>query len=229
MTLKIIGAGFGRTGTVSLKLALEQLGFGPCYHMFELLEDPSRTALWQQALKEGQTNWNDLLAGFQSTVDFPSYLFYQQLLEQNPDAKVILTERDAESWYESAFNTIFQGTPSVPQKMKILLQLPFNRQLRQMLPVFGLMDHYWDVVWEGRFGDKSYAIEKFLEHNRRVKEQVPAEQLLVFDVRDGWAPLCEFLQVPVPDSAFPRANRRAGFSDILKGIRNGKAPKAIAV
>lgn len=106
--LKIIGAGVGRTGTLSLKVALEELGYGPCYHMSELLKTPQHLALWEAASRDEPIDWNAIFASYQSAVDWPVCSFYEELMQAYPQAKVILTVRDPESWYESASSTIFQ-------------------------------------------------------------------------------------------------------------------------
>ena len=112
MALKVIGAGMGRTGTESLKLALEQLGFGKCYHMYELIKDNSRFPCWLQLEKGEVPDYAVLFDGYQSAVDFPAALYYREFMKQYPDAKVILTVRDAGSWYDSASKTILKGIPS---------------------------------------------------------------------------------------------------------------------
>src|SRR5262245_50709202 len=115
--LRVIGAGFGRTGTLSLKAALEQLGFNPCYHMVEVLSHPDHIARWR-AIGEGQAaEWEALFAGYQAAVDVPASEYYAQLMQAYPEAKVVLTVRDPEQWYESASSTIFrvaQGEPPFP-------------------------------------------------------------------------------------------------------------------
>jgi hypothetical protein len=224
MSIRVIGAGTGRTGTVSLKIALEYLGFGPTYHMYELFENPERHVFWREALKTRSTDWDRLLAGYHSIVDYPGCEFYRELYDHYPGSKVILTSRDPESWYESARNTIYTATPDLAQKLRILARLPFNSRLRRLMPVFPLIDHLWDVIFEGRFEDKDYAIRRFVELEGRVIASIPREDLLVFKLGDGWGPLCEFLGVPVPDIAYPKANERGKFHRNLNMIRRGEVP-----
>ena len=107
MPLSVIGAGFGRTGTMSLKLALDQLGFGPCYHMTEVFKNPKASGYWEAAADGKPIDWEEVFAGYRSTVDWPGATFYKQLADAYPEAKVILTERDAEAWFESTQATIF--------------------------------------------------------------------------------------------------------------------------
>lgn len=212
--LKVIGAGLGRTGTSSTKLALEMLGFSTCYHMSELMEDGSHLPYWQQAFKTGTTDWNSLFTGYQSAVDYPSALFYQDQMARYPDAKVLLTIRDPERWYESARETIFMVTQT-PIPLSILRWfIPF---VREMYPRFEFTEALiWNGQFDGRFKDKEYAIAKFIEWNNAVIATVPDDRLLVYEVKQGWQPLCEFLDVPVPDEVFPRVNSRAEFQAMMR-------------
>ncbi|MCA9689378.1 MAG: sulfotransferase family protein [Myxococcales bacterium] len=216
MTIEVIGAGTGRTGTMSLKLALEQLGFGPCYHMIELLQEPARVAHWEAAFGGRPVDWDAALAGYRSTVDFPSYLHYRALMRQYPEAKVILTLRDPESWYESALTTIYRAKPGLGGMLRMAVRLPFSRFHRQLIRVFKLSDSIWRDEFGGRFTDRAYAIEVYNRHLAEVRSHVPRERLLEFDVKQGWAPLCAFLGVAAPDGPFPRANDRAEFQARLR-------------
>ena len=224
--LKIIGAGFGRTGTLSLKVALEDLGFGPCYHMTEVFQHPDHAKEWLAAARDQPQDWNKLFAGYQATVDWPGCSFYAELMEVYPDAKVILTVRDPEKWHESVVNSIYQG----PQ---------FNWLARTLFSVVGFISPNWRnmrkmqkaLVWEGTFhgrtSEKEYAIKVFEEHNAEVQRRVPPEKLLVFQAKDGWEPLCAFLGVPVPtDKPYPHLNDRASFGkpDAEQMRRMGKRP-----
>lgn len=202
MALDIIGAGLGRTGTLSLKMALEQLGFDPCYHMVELIEEPGRLPLWLQAARTGNTDWDAVLRGYRATVDYPGALFYQPLMERYPQAKVILTVRDPERWHESAMATIYPGGRSEAFK-----SLPDEWQERMAF----INELIWEGQFGGRFSDREHAVAEFVRHRAEVEAAVPAERLLVFEVSQGWEPLCEFLGVPVPDEPFPRSNDRASF------------------
>jgi hypothetical protein len=198
--MKVIGAGFGRTGTLSLKTALEELGCGPCYHMMEVFDKPRHVALWQAAAEGRPIDWDDLFAGYNSAVDWPACSFYEQLIDLYPDAKVLLTVRDPEKWYESVGNTIYPSTQEAGDS-------PDRRAHLHMIKTL-----IWQRTFHGRFEDKQHALAIFEQHNREVTQRVPAERLLVYDVREGWEPLCRFLGVPVPkDTAFPRLNDTATF------------------
>lgn len=190
MTLKVIGAGFGRTGTDSLKVALNQLGLGPCQHM---KETNRKTGAKLLAIKRGEDpnpDWDAIFGDYQSAVDWPWSAFYTELADHYPDVKVVLTVRDPEKWYSSAVNTIYKFSSWMPPSA-----------MRNF--VFGII---WDGIFDGRFAEKEHAIKKFNDHIEEVKANISADRLLVFEVADGWGPLCEFLDVPVPDSPFPKVN-----------------------
>lgn len=212
--LKIIGAGLGRTGTMSLKMALEQLGFGKCYHMVELINAPERLRHWKELHRSGTTDTAALLQGYQSIVDYPGAFFYKELLAACPDARVILTVRDPQSWHKSALATIYGTKPQgFAAKLKALLKLVTNRGFRRAFPVFQFADK---VIWEGQFGgrfeDRDHAIAVYEAHICEVKAHVPSSQLLVYDVAQGWEPLCDFLGVAIPDTPFPSSNSKEEFT-----------------
>jgi hypothetical protein len=226
--LKIIGAGFGRTGTLSLKVALEELGFGPCYHMIEVFQHPEHANVWRAAAEKRPHDWKALLAGYQATVDWPGCAFYAELMEVYPDAKVILTVRDPEKWHDSVMNTIYQGLGNrFNWFTRILISVlgfvyPSRRNMRKMHKAV-----VWEGTFHGRTSDKEYAIKIFEEHNAEVQRRVPPEKLLVFQAKDGWEPLCAFLNVPVPvDKPYPHLNDRANFGkpDADQMSRLGKQP-----
>jgi hypothetical protein len=200
--LKVIGAGFGRTGTLSLKSALEELGFGPCYHMVELFQKPAALDQWIDITRGVPADWHTVFAGYQATVDWPACTFYQELMHTYPDAKVLLTVRDPKQWYESAYSTIYQA----PHRN---LALPPQVKLVQAL--------IWERTFHGQFEDKDSAITVFMQHIEEVKQHVPPEKLLIYDVKEGWEPLCAFLKVEVPtDTPFPHLNDRDNFAGNLR-------------
>src|SRR3954454_13602548 len=198
MPLKVIGAGLGRTGTLSLKVALEQLGFARCYHMTEVLAYPEHIRVWDAAGRGEPVDWEALFRGYQATVDWPGCNFYQEYLRLYPEAKVILTVRDPERWYDSARQTIYAVRTAIPR-------WGMPPRMRRLLAMIERL--IWDGVFRGRFEDKTYAIEVFHRHNEEVKQTVPPERLLVYEVRKGWGPLCAFLGVPAPEGEpFPHVN-----------------------
>ena len=204
MTLQVIGAGVGRTGTHSLKLALEQLGLGPAHHMEEVLKDPPRLVpLWHKAA-EGEHDWSQLYDGYQSAVDWPTASFWQELLAANPGAKVILSNRSAESWYESFSETILkllQGADQAPPHMR-----PF---LAMGDAVLGKAGFRKDM-------GRDELLTAYRRHSDKVTAEVPKDQLLIIDLKQGWGPLCDFLGKAVPDAPFPASNTRADFWERLK-------------
>jgi hypothetical protein len=202
MPLEIVGTGFGRTGTLSLKGALEQLGFGRCYHMIEVAQNPGHAALWSAAHDGAPTDWSALFASYRATVDWPSAAFWRQIVDAHPHARVIHTERPAEAWYESVSNTIHQvmkrpEPEGLPPAFREQLAMARKLILRG--------------VFEDRFEDRAWAIAVYEAHNARVRREIPAERLLVYEPGQGWEPLCKFLGVPIPATAYPKVNTTEDF------------------
>jgi hypothetical protein len=209
MTLQIIGAGFGRTGTKSLKVALEELGFGKCYHMEEVVKNRGHLIRWAEIAEGGKADWDALFSGYQSGVDWPVSAYYKELMVAYPDAKVILTFREPERWYESFTTTLYAAEVKFGKYSRVIP--PANRFLR------GLKKVVWEGIFQNRVEDKAYAIEVFKDHFEEVKRTVPRERLLIFEARQGWEPLCAFLGVPVPgDRPFPHENDRAMWRRLLR-------------
>lgn len=224
MSLKIIGAGFPRTGTTSLKNSLEILGVArKCYHMKELIVNPDQLTLWHRLEETGDTDWDTLYNGYEATVDFPGYPWYQEHMEKYPDAKVILTVRPFEPWYKSIYSTIWQAGPqTLPQKLKMMSRLAVSPRLRKVVNCIKFAKRtLWNRQFKGRFLDKDFVEQCFHEHIEEVKANVPAEKLLVYDVRDGWGPLCAFLQVPEPGEPLPHLNKKENFKTMLGELMKG--------
>jgi hypothetical protein len=212
MSIKVIGAGFGRTGTLSLKVALEELGLRKCYHMTDVLAHLEHAAVWDDAGQGKPADWDSLFDGYAATVDWPGCAFYEELMRRYPNAKVILTVRDPGRWYDSARQTIYQASKLFPRWL---------RWLNPKLNRFGMMTErvIWQGTFQGRFEDKPFAIEVFNKHNEHVRHSVPPGQLLVYEVSEGWEPLCKFLEMPVPEGkAFPRVNDAAEFQARTKRV-----------
>jgi hypothetical protein len=210
MTLKVIGAGFGRTGTLSLKLALEELGLGPCYHMIETIARPEHDDLWL-ALARGETSdWRPMLDGYTASIDWPGLMIWEELAAAYPDAKIILTVRDPDAWFASAAATIFarmeafHDGPRGPAAEGEAVDAIRQRHMAMVKAVV------MDKSFGGRL-DKAHAIGVFNAHNAKVRRLVPPERLLVYEAAQGWAPLCAFLGVPVPATLFPKANSTEEF------------------
>ena len=209
MTIGLIGAGFGRTGTLSLKAALERLGFAPCHHMMEVFTHPGSEKAWHEAALARQRgeawDWAALVAGYRAIVDWPGCYFWREFAAAFPEAPVLLSVRDPEKWYESAHETIYRAIcaarasedPAVVERMKMADEIVFQ------------------ATFQGRFEDRAFAIGVFEEHIAEVKRVIPARRLLVYEVGAGWEPLCSFLDRPVPQDAFPHVNARNEFQAML--------------
>lgn len=192
MALTIIGAGLGRTGTASLKVALEMLGTGHSYHMSEVLQNPAKVKDWVEASK-GNADWDKIFDGYGSTVDYPGCTFWQELADFYPDAKIILTKRDPERWFESTNETIMSE-----MLVNGIKNSPFGELMQRI--VFDSVDN--------RMRDRDYMVSYFKKRCDDIVAAVPADRLLVFEVKQGWGPLCEFLGLPQPDEEFPHVNSR---------------------
>lgn len=207
MTLKVISAGFGRTGTMSLKLALEQLGFGPCYHMIEVIRNNARQVpLWQAAL-EGKADFDAIFAGYQSAVDWPVAAVWRELADAFPEAKIILSTRSAESWFNSMAETIL--AQDEPGEDWPPAAIEWSGMVGQVL-----------ARSFGGAMDRDGIIAAFHAHEAEVKAAIPAERLLVHQAKDGWGPLCAHLGVPVPDTPYPRTNSKDEFFEFMKEVGN---------
>jgi len=196
MALKVIGSGLGRTGTMSMKLALEQLGFVKCYHMVEVFLNQHHAALWVAAA-EGRPDWDALFEGYLATMDYPGAPFWRELADHYPDAKVVHTVRDPQKWFESTQATIFS-----------------EGNLNRVESVPGLREFFEKAVHSAigeHIHDRAFMLDYFKRHNEEVARTVPKERLLVYEVGEGWEPLCAFLGVPVPDTPFPRENTKEQF------------------
>lgn len=221
MSLRVVGAGVGRTGTLSLKTALEQLTGQPCYHMIEVFTHPEHVALWRSAAEGaegGRVDWNKELAGYGATSDFPACLFWREILEDNPEAVVVLsTRRDSATWWESASQTIFAIDGStLPPEMSEWFEM-------------------WRTVASVRFtadwtnGEAARAA--YERHNAEVRATAPPAQLVDWQPGDGWKPLCAPLGLDVPDDPFPHLNTRedfphqtddvSAFSDAIEAMTHG--------
>src|SRR5215469_18085158 len=196
MALRVVGAGVGRTGTMSLKLALERLLGAPCYHMLEVFQHPGHSDVWRRAALGEIVDWDALFQGFTAAVDWPAGSFWPELSHKYPDALVLLSLRDPEEWWNSASQTIFPGIGKSdfgPPDWREMVTALFAKR------------------WGADPNDREASIRRFNEHNARVQAEVPKERLLVWRAGDGWAPIAKALDLPVPEQPFPRANTREDF------------------
>ncbi|WP_117198283.1 sulfotransferase family protein [Nocardiopsis sp. TNDT3] len=203
--MDVIGAGFPRTGTTSVKAALERLGFGPCHHMSEVLDSSDLAARWAGIADTpaGEVDWARLLEGWRSGVDWPLSFFWRELADAFPDARILLTVRDPHRWYESMRATIF----------KIVSEAGGKPAGAGVPPLLGTILPLLDRMWLSHFGvpsggnpDEATAVAAFERHTARVVAEVPADRLLVYRAGEGWERLCAFLGADVPNEPFPRLN-----------------------
>jgi len=220
--VKVIGAGFGRTGTLSTQAALNQLGF-PCYHMFEVVRNKANKShldFWRKVANSPagmQHDWRQVFAKYTATVDNPACCVWRELMQAYPDAKVLLTvhPRGPEAWYESTIDTIY-FTENMWQFEVLRAVTPFGRK-------FGDMTR--KLVWQrshgGTMDNRDKAIAHYKQHIEDVKAAVPPGRLLVFSVDQGWKPLCDFLEVPIPPTPFPNVNDRAEIKQVISMVKKG--------
>jgi len=233
--MKLIGAGLPRTGTLTQKLALEELGLGPCYHWVNVLADLDQVELWDRAL-DGQAPWDEVFDGHRSTADWPGGYFYRELMDFYPEAKVLLSVREPEAWERSFRETIWTmcfGESLMPLLSRARAEI--DPRWRSYLALVDRM--FWGPqgTFSAGHAEPAQLIEQMARHNEAVKRTVPAERLLVWEVTDGWGPLCEFLEVDVPDVPLPHANERGMFVervsdaalDTLQTWRETRAPAAV--
>ena len=199
MSLRVIGAGVGRTGTHSLKLALERLLGAPSYHMLEVLAHPEHVGVWRDAVEGDAPRWDEFLAGYAAAVDWPVAAFWPELSEAFPDAVVVLSVRDADSWWASADSTIFdvqrRAAPADPA----------------MEDFSGMVTALLTQRFTPGWADERQAKAAYRRHNDEVRAAVPPERLVEWRAGDGWAPICAALDLPVPDEPFPHVNTTSEF------------------
>ena len=212
MALEVIGAGFGRTGTTSLKQALERLGFERCHHMDAVSTSREQVAAWTAIARGDEPDWDRVFDGFRASCDWPSCTYWEELHRHFPEAKIVLTVRDESRWYDSVAETIYPASFLPPRW--IVWAIPPLARFRKMV-----VAQVWDGVFGGRFEDREHALRIYREHVAAVKARAPADRLLVFEVKDGWEPLCRFLDVPVPPGDFPHANDAATLRPLLLAAR----------
>jgi hypothetical protein len=223
MSLQVIGSGVGRTGTHSLKLALEQLGFTKCYHMEELFRHPEELIYFEKAERGEAVDWDKLFVDYKSAVDYPVARYYKQLIAAYPQAKIIHTVRDPESWYNSATETIFWATkPSPGRMLNMMIRMPFSSTIRKRFPVLKFDGGMVDNIFGKNLKNKQEVIRRYNEINEETLNFIPKDRSLVYDIKTGWEPLCNFLNVPVPQTPFPRSNTREEFRKNVAKIASGK-------
>ena len=201
MSIEVIGAGFGRTGTRSLKEALEMLGYTSCYHMVEVFEHPEHLPVWQRATRDERVDWSKVFEGYRAAVDWPCCAFWKDYYHLYPEAKVILSARDADRWYDSVMKTIHPRS------------IGFLDSDEERLRSIGawIKELVWDGTFDGKVEDRAHAKAVYAAHNEEVKRLCDPSRLLVFEASQGWGPLCAFLDKPVPDAPYPNRNTTREF------------------
>ena len=211
MTLRVVGAGLGRTGTMSLKLALERLLGAPCYHMAEVFAHPEHVPLWHAAARGEAVDWHRLFRGYAAAVDWPVASFWPEVSEAFPDAVILHSVRDPESWWKSASGTIFPASRDASGEWRAMIEAMFASRFTSALD------------------DERACIEAFERHNADVRARAPKERLVEWRASDGWGPLCAALGVAVPDEPFPRTNTSEEFQAMhaarLEAARSGGGPR----
>jgi len=193
MSLRVVGAGFPRTGTKSLQQALQQILGGPCYHMVEVFEHLEHVPVWRDAVRGQPPNWDEFLSDYVAAVDWPASAFWRELSAANPNALIVLSVRDdPETWWRSADRTIFTIT-RLDEHPKYGDWLDFVRELLE-----ARIGRPWD--------DRATAMAAYEHHNENVRATAPRERLIEWNPREGWAPLCAALGIAAPDEPFPRVN-----------------------
>lgn len=201
MTLRVVGAGLGRTGTHSLKIALEQVLGGPCYHMMETFEHPDDIPVWHAAVNGDPPDWSEFLADYVATVDWPACAFWRALADENPDAVVLLSTRSStDAWWKSANETIFQiSQRDIPPEDNM-----FRAQMAMAKDMF-------TKTFTPNWTDETAAKRAYDEHNANVRASADPARLVEWQPGDGWEPICTALALPVPDEPFPHVNSTADF------------------
>ena len=201
MTLRVIGAGLGRSGTTSLKAALERLLGGPCHHMMEVFAHPEQIPAWQAAADGDMPDWRALLAPYRAAVDWPSAAYWSEIAAAFPDAVILLSVRDREAWWKSASATIFPTIVAAPD--------PWRRMVLAMMR----------ARFTDRLDDRDACLAAFDRWYADARARIPRDRLLEWRASDGWAPLCARLGVPVPNEPFPHANTTEDFQAMVKSAR----------
>ncbi len=214
MTLSVIGAGLGRTGTLSIKTALEQLGLGPCHHMDDVFASPERLRIWQKIAPGGETDWQKVFAGYQATIDWPSTSYWRELAEAFPQSKILLSVRPADKWWDSFDQTI--------------RRLIDTRGRASSAHLAEVLEYASRIINQETFGaetiERSLGLDVFDRRIAEVTGTIPPDRLLVFDVAQGWPPLCNFLSLPVPDTEFPHVNDAGEFWQHFGAGMPGQGP-----
>lgn len=207
MSLSVFGAGFGRTGTDSMKRALEILGFDPCYHMYEVLPHQDRIDTWAAIANGATPDWDQVFDGYKASVDWPAAHFWREISAHFPDAKIVLSVRSSDSWWKSMDNTIL-AVMRANEKPSVLRHQMF-------------VPH----VFKGNIDDRDHVVGLYERHNAEVQAAFGPDRLLTYELGSGWDPLCAFLNVEIPDQPYPSGNSTAQFEEKLDHVNASRVAK----
>jgi hypothetical protein len=209
MALEVIGAGAGRTGTQSLKVALERLLGGPCYDMWDLMKNPDHVPVWEQALEGGEVDWEALFSDRRSTVDWTAAAFFAELADAYPEAVVVLSLRDPDDWWRSVRRTVTPAVESEPP--------PTDTPLAKALaPSRELTVRMLTTRFTPDWTDETATKQAYARHNQAVRDTVPRDRLVEWRPGDGWKPLCAALGLPEPAAPFPHVNTTEHFREVFR-------------
>ncbi|KAI9148056.1 hypothetical protein HJFPF1_11878 [Paramyrothecium foliicola] len=211
--MKVLILGLGRTGTASMRAAMKQMGYVDTYHMMNCsIENPPDALMWMDALTakyDGKgkpftrEDWDQLLGNAQAVCDWPAIAFARELIEAYPEAKVVLTNRDVNSWHASTMKTVYWRVTD--PELRWLSHFDWAASM-----YYPMLKKFFDTFFHGDFPNRGK--EVFERHYAEVRSLVPKERLLEYRVTDGWGPLCEFLEQPVPKGVpFPNVNDNSDF------------------
>lgn len=192
---------------------MKQLGYVDTYHMMNCsIENPPDALMWMDALcakydKQGKPftreDWDQLLGTSQAVCDWPAIAFAKELIEAYPEAKVVLTNRDVDSWHASTMKTVYWRVTD--QELRWLSNFDWAASM-----YYPMLKKFFDTFFEGDFPNRGKDV--FRKHYEEVRSLVPKDRLLEYRVTDGWGPLCEFLDEPIPkESPFPNVNDNSDF------------------
>jgi len=210
MSLKVVGSGIGRTGTMSLKIGLEKLLGAPCYHMAEVFKHPEHVPMWHDAALNKPVDWDALFDGYVATVDWPSGAYWQEITAHYPDALIILSHRDPEKWWKSAEETIFKSIGEISEEHR---------------DWHGMIDGMLASRFTKDITNKDACIAAFNRHNEIARASAPKNRFIEWEAKDGWGPLCKALDLPIPDEPFPHVNSTDEFIQRVKARKEEQAAK----
>ncbi|MBL4622404.1 MAG: hypothetical protein JKY89_08385 [Immundisolibacteraceae bacterium] len=211
MSIDVICAGFGRTGTLSVKAALGKLGYDNCYHMMELFQHPGHANTWTDMINGQPADWPALFEGYRSITDWPATYFWRELADYYPEAKILLTLRDPEKWWQSISSTIFTAISGAFPDGATEPQLPPDTPQEVIEQIICARASISAGTFNNNTADRDYCISVYEQHNDAVRKYIAADRLLEFEVKQGWQPLCDFLGQPLPEGEFPRLNSSSEF------------------